>query len=417
MPYDEPADSSDQRTVQPRDPRADAPQSERDRPRPAEPRHDADNHDADQGQSHDDQPREQNTGNDKGGGEPAKKRRSPIMWIVLAVVVLVAAIGGGWYWYANRNLESTDDAYTDGNAITIAAQVSGQVVDLAINDNQFVHAGQVLIKLDPRLFIAARDQAQGQLEAAEGQLGAARAALELARVTFPAKLLAAQAQRDAAAAVLFRAQSDLRRQHAVERAATTQQDVDQATAAERQAAAQLGEAEANVKQAQPVPQNIDQAAAQAKQLEGQVTEAQAQLAQAQINLGYTTVTAPQDGWVTKRNVDRGNYVTAGAEIMALVSTQVWVTANFKETQLDRMRAGQAVNIAVDAYPGLKLRGHVDSIQLGSGSKFTAFPPENATGNFVKIVQRVPVKIDIDSGLDPKLTLPLGISVEPSVELK
>jgi membrane fusion protein (multidrug efflux system) len=154
-----------------------------------------------------------------------------------------------------------------------------------------------------------------------------------------------------------------------------------------------------------------------KQLEGQVAQARAQLEQAQINLGYTTVTAPQDGWVTKRNVDRGNYVAAGAEIMSLVSPQVWVTANFKETQLDRMRPGQAVDIAVDAYPGLKLRGHVDSIQLGSGSKFTAFPPENATGNFVKIVQRVPVKIDIDSGLDPKVTLPLGISVEPSVELK
>jgi membrane fusion protein (multidrug efflux system) len=336
---------------------------------------------------------------------------------VLGVAVLLVAIGGGWYWYANRDLETTDDAYTDGNAITIAPQVSGQVSELAVNDNQFVHAGQVLIRIGPSLLIATRDQAEGQLEAAQGQLDAARAALELARLTYPAKLQAAQAQRDAAQALLSRAQSDLRRQHAVERAATTQQDIDQATAGERQTAAQLAEADANVRQAQPVQQNIDQVAAQVKQLEGQVALARAQLAQAQINLGYATVTAPQDGWVTKRNVDKGNYVAAGSAIMTLVSPQVWVTANFKETQLDRMRAGEPVDIVVDAYPSLKLRGHIDSVQLGSGSKFTAFPPENATGNFVKIVQRVPVKIDIDSGLDPNLPLPLGISAEPTVNLK
>lgn len=408
MPYDEPDGSTAPATERPRG-RAEAPRAERSQPARTEPPRDDAAHD------------EQDKGGDRqdgdNGGNGQKRRRSPWIWAVLAIAVLIAIIGGGWYWYSTRNLEDTDDAYTDGNAITVSPQVSGQVVDLAINDNQFVHAGQVLIKIDPRLFIAARDQAQGQLEAAEGQLDAAKAALDLARVTYPAKLLAAQAERDAAAAVLFRAQTDLRRQHAVARQATTQQEIDQATAAERQAAAQLGEADANLKQAQPVQQNIEEAAAQVKQLDGQVALARAQLAQAQINLSYATVTAPQDGWVTKRNVDQGNYVTAGSAIMSLVSPHVWVTANFKETQLNRMRPGQHVRIAVDAYPNLKLRGHVDSIQLGSGSKFTAFPPENATGNFVKIVQRVPVKIDIDSGLDPDVPLPLGISVEPTVELK
>jgi membrane fusion protein (multidrug efflux system) len=129
------------------------------------------------------------------------------------------------------------------------------------------------------------------------------------------------------------------------------------------------------------------------------------------------VTAPQDGWITKRNVEMGNYVTSGQQIFSIVSPEVWVTANFKETQLARMRPGQPAKIAVDAYPQLDLTGHVDSIQLGSGSKFTAFPPENATGNFIKIVQRVPVKIIIDSGLDPALPLPLGISVVPTVTLQ
>ena len=127
--------------------------------------------------------------------------------------------------------------------------------------------------------------------------------------------------------------------------------------------------------------------------------------------------APQDGWITRRNVEKGNYVTPGQQVFSIVSPEVWITANFKENQLNRMRPGQHVRVSIDAYPSLKLGGHIDSVQLGSGSKFTAFPPENATGNFVKIVQRVPVKIDIDSGLDPRLPLPLGISVDPTVDLK
>jgi membrane fusion protein (multidrug efflux system) len=330
---------------------------------------------------------------------------------------LLPLIGGGWYWYATRNEVTTDDAYTDGNAITVAPQVSGQVVELAVNDNQHVMPGQVLIRIDPRPFAAARDQARGQLEAAQGQLAAAQAALALARQVYPARLASAQAQQQAAQAVLFRAQSDLRRQEALPRRATTQQEIDQAVAAQRQAAAQVAQAEAAVREAAPVAENIAQAEAQVKQLEGQVAQAKAQLDQAELNLSWATVRAAQEGWVTKRNVEKGNYVTAGAAIMSLVTPQVWVTANFKETQLDRMRPGQPVRISVDAYPGLDLRGHVDSIQRGSGSRFTAFPPENATGNFVKIVQRVPVKIDIDSGLDPNLPLPLGLSVEPTVTVK
>ena len=154
-----------------------------------------------------------------------------------------------------------------------------------------------------------------------------------------------------------------------------------------------------------------------KQLQGTVSQADANLVQAKLNLEWCVVRAPQDGWITRRNVEKGNYVTPGQQIFSIVSPEVWITANFKENQLARMRAGQHVHVEVDAYPALKLTGHIDSVQLGSGSKFTAFPPENATGNFVKIVQRVPVKIDIDSGLDPNIPLPLGISVDPTVDLK
>lgn len=366
-------------------------------------------------------------GTEREGGDPSKsqerdadrarQRRRP--WVLggLVVLALLGVIGGVVWWLANKDLVSTDDAYTDGRAITISPKVSGYVTDLNVNDNQRVHAGDMLVQIDQRDYLAARDQARGELEAAQGQLDAARAGLELARVTYPAKLVAAQAQANSAQATLTRAQADYRRQTTVAAAATTRENVDQATAGQRQAAASVAEAAANVKQAEPVEQQIAQAAAQVKQLEGQVTQEQAKLDQTELNLSYTTVRAPQDGWVTKRNVERGNYLTAGASIMSLVSPQVWITANFKETQLNRLRAGQPVAIEIDAYPGLKLNGHVDSVQLGSGSKFTAFPPENATGNFVKIVQRDPVKIDIDSGLDPNLPLPLGISAVPTVNVQ
>jgi membrane fusion protein, multidrug efflux system len=166
-----------------------------------------------------------------------------------------------------------------------------------------------------------------------------------------------------------------------------------------------------------VQQRIEQVDAQVIQNKGQIEQAQAQLDKANLNLGWTVVTAPQDGWITKRNVEVGNYVTPGQQIFSIVSPEVWITANFKESQLRDMRPGQKVHIEIDAYPGLKLTGHVDSVQLGSGTKFTAFPPENATGNFVKIVQRVPVKIVIDEGLDPKMPLPLGISVVPTVTIR
>ncbi len=353
-------------------------------------------------------------GDDK--APPEKKKRFPWGFLILGLVLVGAAIAGGYYVYSTRNLQSTDDAFTDGRAITIAPQVKGVVVDLLVNDNQFVKAGQTLIKIDPRDYIAARDQAAATLGLAQAQLANARINLDLVRVTDPAKLRAAQAQLDANRAVLTRAQQDYRRQHSIDPAATTRQSVDDANATSLQAAAQVALAEAQVKQADIVALDVAQGEAQVRQLQAQVAQAQAQLDQAQLNLSYTTVVAPQDGWVTQRRVERGNYAQVGAAIFSIVSPQVWVTANFKETELTRMRPGQPVDITVDAYPSLKLHGHVDSIQLGSGSKFSAFPAENATGNYVKIVQRVPVKIDIDSGLDPNLPLPLGISVEPTVHL-
>jgi membrane fusion protein (multidrug efflux system) len=349
---------------------------------------------------------------DKRGGRPPQRRRMVLLigLIILLVIVVVGAI----YWYLTRNQVSTDDAFIDGRAVMISPHLSAYVTELAVNDNQRVRKGDLLVQLEQSNYLAARNQAAGQLTAAEAQLDSARAFYEKAQTMYPAQLEQAQGQLEQAQGQLYLAQSEYDRQHSLPRAATSQQSIDASTANLQQAQGQVKQAEAQVKQAGLVQQNLEQARAQVAQLEGQVQQARAALDQAEINLGYTRITAPQDGWVTKRNVEMGNFVQSGVQIMAVVAPEVWVTANFKETQLDGMRPGQQVRIRVDAYPELKLAGHVDSIQLGSGSRFSAFPPENATGNFVKIVQRVPVKLDIDSGLDPSVPLPLGVSVVPTV---
>ncbi|MGH6847483.1 MAG: HlyD family secretion protein [Methylocella sp.] len=353
---------------------------------------------------------------ENGGKNQPRERRGRVF--LGGVLIFGLLIGGGvYYWLLTRNVEWTSDAYTDGRAVTIAPQVSGLVVSLDVTDNELVHKGQALIHIDPRQYENDRDSAQGALDMAQSQLAGQKFGAEIARKNFPALLKQAQAQLASAQAVEAKAQADDRRQRSLPKAATTQQEIDAAAAALREAQAQVLQTEAQVVQRELVPQQIGQADTQVGGLEGQVEQAQSKLDQALLNLSWTVVTAPQDGWITKRNVEMGNYVTAGQQIFSIVAPEVWITANFKESELDRMRPGQPVTIRLDAYPHLDLTGHVDSIQLGSGSKFTAFPPENATGNFIKIVQRVPVKIVIDKGLDPNLPLPLGISAVPTVDVR
>jgi len=350
-------------------------------------------------------------------GEEKRGKRRPMVIIIGILMIALLAAGGGYYYIANKGLEDTDDAYTDGRAIDIAPQVAGDVVPLDVSDNQFVHKGQPLIHIDPRQYQIDREQAQAALDTAKAQYQGQVFGAEIARKNFPAILQQSQAQLAVAKAAQAKANADYDRQKSLPKAATTQQEVDAATATLAQADAQVLLAEAQIQQNSPVPQRIGETDQQVGQLNGQVEQAQAKLDQAELNLSRTVVVAPQDGWITKRNVEVGNYVSTAQQIFSIVSPEIWITANFKESQLDLMRPGQSVKITVDAYPSLNLRGHVDSIQRGSGSRFSAFPAENATGNYVKIVQRVPVKIDIDSGLDPNLPMPLGISVEPTVTVQ
>jgi membrane fusion protein (multidrug efflux system) len=354
---------------------------------------------------------------DKNQDVERRRKRRPIVFGIAAVVLLLMIGGGLYFWLTTRGKASTDDAYTDGNIVSIAPQVAGQVVTLDVTDNQFVHKGDPLFHIDSRQYVYRQEQAQGQLDANTAQIANQKLGVEIARKNFPAALALAQANLASAKANLALQQANYDRQKSLPKLATTQQDVDTTAANYQQAKAQVEQAEARVTQAMPVQQNIGQSQQQVDQLQGQAEQAKGQLDQAILNVEWSVVRAPQDGWVTKRNVNAGDYLTAGQQVMSLVTTDVWVTANYKETELDGMHPGQQVTITVDAYPNLDLHGHVDSIQRGSGSKFSAFPAENATGNFIKIVQRVPVKIVIDSGLRKDEPLPLGISVEPTVLLK
>lgn len=357
-------------------------------------------------------------GNDSDKGDD-KKRKKPSKkpLIILAIVVILLAIVAFIWWFATRNELTTDDAYTDGNAITMAPKVSGYVVQLAVNDNVYVHKGDLLIVIDKRDYQAQVDQAQAQVGLAKAQLNAAQVQLDIARIQYPAQYRQARAQTSSAEANLKQAQAAYVRQHAVDQRATSQQNIDTADAQQQSAHASVEQARAQQQTASLVPQQIRQTEATVEERRQQVQQAEAQLEQAQLNLSYCEVRSPSDGWITRRNVQLGSFLQAGVSLFSIVTPQVWVTANFKESQLERMRNGDKVKVEVDAYPNLVLHGHVDSVQLGSGSRFSAFPAENATGNFVKIVQRVPVKIVIDDGLPRDQPLGLGLSVTPKVYLK
>lgn len=346
-------------------------------------------------------------------------QRKKSLWplIILIVVVVIALIAGIIYWRANAGLESTDDAYTEGTAVSIAPQIPGNVTALNVSDNTFVKAGQLLLIIDQRQYKAALEQAQASLQLARYQLSSAQIDLEISRVRTPATFQQAKAQLTQAEANRGQAEREYRRQHAVNPQATTQASIDQANAALASQTAAVSSAQAQVQIASLVNQTIRAAEDTVGERQAQLAQAQANLDQAQVNLSYTEIRAPADGWVTQRNVEKGSFIQAGQQVFFIVTKQPWVVANFKETQLTDMRPGQKVTISVDAFPSLHLSGHIDSIQAGSGARFSAFPTQNATGNFVKIVRRVPVKIIIDSGLEGFREMPLGLSVVPTVTIR
>jgi membrane fusion protein (multidrug efflux system) len=338
-----------------------------------------------------------------------RRKRNRLPMIVL-IILLVGAAVGSIYWLHARHFESTDDAQIEGHIVPISAQVAARVLTVNVQDNQVVKKGDLLVTLDPTDYQVAIDQAQGTLAAMQGKLRQAQAEIPAA----VAGRDEAQAELDAAQTNFENADSDLKRYESLDERARSKEQYDNATAAQKSAKAQVEQAKAKLTSAES---DIATAQAAAVAAQGDVEKAQADLKRAQVNLDYTRITASEDGRVTRKNVEPGSYVGVGAALLALVPKDVWVVADFKETQLTDMKPGQPVDISVDAYPDRTLTGHVESFQAGTGSRFSMLPPENATGNFVKVVQRVPVKILIDSGQSDDMVLAPGMSVEPEVRVR
>jgi membrane fusion protein, multidrug efflux system len=343
------------------------------------------------------------------GQDAPPKRGRATAFFALGLAIALLGGSGVMYWLSVRGTESTDDAAIDGHVSQVAPQVAGRVVAILIDDNQVVSQGQVLVRIDPRDFQVRLDQAVGQRAQAAAQVAQARATLGVRR----ADVGQAEANIQVAEADLTQAQQDLTRYRSINPNAITRQQLDNATAAQRSAAARV---EANRQAAESLRAQLAVAEAQVTAAEAVLQTDDANVAGEQLQLSYTTVVAPAAGRVTRRTVEVGNFVNMGQPLLAIVQPGLWVTANFKETQLTQMRPGQHVRIYVDAFPDATLNGHVDSLQKGTGSVFSALPVENATGNYVKVVQRLPVKILFDGGDAAKLPLAPGMSVVPRVYL-
>ena len=346
----------------------------------------------------------------KSGMDPRKRRR---FIIVAAIVVVVIAVIALVWWLIARNYESTDDAYIDARIVHLSTQIEGRVLHVYANDNMRVRKGQLLVQIDPADATARYDQAKAQEAQAQAQLAQAEAQINVSRASYQQAL----ANITGAAAQAKNASQDFARYQTLKTrnpSAVAGEQLDLARATAVNTAAQHNAAQ---KQATGAAAQIKAAETQIEAAQAQVKTAQAQLEQARINLGYTGIVAPEDGTVAQLTVAVGNYVSPGTQMLAIVPFRIWVTANFKENQLDLMRAGQKVDLEIDAYPGIDFHGHVDSIQRGAGQAFALLPAENATGNFVKVVQRVPVKIVIDGPRDRDHVLGPGMSVVPSVHVR
>jgi membrane fusion protein, multidrug efflux system len=340
-------------------------------------------------------------------------------------LVLVLAVVGLYFFAQSMSYESTDDAFIDGHITNVAPKIAGRIDKVFINDNQLVSKGDPIVEIDPRDYDAQLRQKQAALESTKAQAAAAQAGVDqqIARV----KSLQATLDQDKADQRSSEAQADqtadnLRRQQDLyDHHVVSIQDLTNARDSNRSAQANVDSAKMKVLSAEAEiaagQAEVRTFAALLQYVLAQEIENEANVETAQLNDSYTKVFAPEFGRVTRKSVEPGDYVQVGQNLLALIPSNIWVTANFKENQLRLMRPGQAVEIQVDALGGKTFKGHVDSIQMGSGAAFSLLPAENATGNYVKVVQRVPVKILFDSIPDTGLPLGPGESVLPTVKVQ
>ncbi|BAR55509.1 multidrug resistance efflux pump [Bradyrhizobium diazoefficiens] len=339
-----------------------------------------------------------------------KLRRAALVLALLAGTAAVVYYGHD-YWTNGRYLETTDDAYVKADSTIVAPKVSGYIAKVLVGDNEKVKAGQVLARIDDRDFRAALDQARADVAAAEASVRNLDAQLELQQPIIEqstADVTAADAE------LKFAQEERARYDDLMKSGSGTIQRAQQTDAALRASNAQLQHAKSGLQAAQ---RRVDVLTTQRAQATAQLERARAVAQQAALNLSYTEITAPVDGTVGARSLRVGQYVQAGTQLMAVVPLDaVYVVANFKETQLTHVRAGQPVELRVDSFRSQTLRGHVDSLSPASGLEFALLPPDNATGNFTKIVQRVPVKIVLDDHSLTGLLRP-GMSAVPTVDTK
>jgi membrane fusion protein (multidrug efflux system) len=342
-------------------------------------------------------------------------RRHPIAVAFGLLFLLLALPAGYLYWNYTSHFETTDDAYIAARQFAIAPEVSGYITAVPVTDNEHLAAGGVIARIDDRTYRAALAQAMAQVAAARANIENIDAQLDMQQ----AQISADQAQVDKSqAALVFAQQQASRYAYLAHTIAGTVQNAQQYTSQLHQDQAALDSAQATLKMAQRQIQSLK---AQRDSAVASLAQAKAQRDQARINLGYTTVTADQPGRVVQLSAGVGEYAQAGTNLTMFVPDDIWVWANFKETQLDEMRPGQPVTIDIDAYPERRIHGHVASVQPGSGTAFSLLPAENATGNWVKIVQRVPVKIVMDNpptdvALGPGMSAEISVRVDPHPSL-
>lgn len=385
----------------------------------------------------------------------------PVLFLVALAVLLTV----GWFWWESTHWEDTDDAEIDGHIYPISARVGGQVIKVNFDDGQVVHKGDVLVVIDPTDYKVAVERAEADYRDAQAQAQAAGYGVPVSSVgsvsqirsaaadmeNARAGLAAAQKQVEASQAQVIEAQASAeklnkdveRYQMLLGKREISQQQFDAATSAAtaanatvkarqasllasqaqvQQAQSRITQANAELRNAQVTPKQVDAIKAKAQSADAQAERSKAALDQAQLNLQYTTILSPVDGTIGKRSVQVGSNVQPGQDLMSVVPfREVWVTANFKETQLQHMQPHEPVKIKIDTYGGEKWDGHVTSIGGATGAKYSLLPPENATGNYVKVVQRIPVRIDFDGSDKPDFNkdghLRPGMSVEPDVRVK
>ena len=333
-------------------------------------------------------------------------RRKQALRLGLLTLAVIGAVGyGGHWWWAGRFIEDTDDAYVGADVTVISAKVPGYISEVAVLDNQFVKVGDLLARIDVRDYRAALDKADGAVAAQQASLVNLDATEQLQQ----AVINQAKAQIDASDAETQRAGDDhARYQNLVRSQAVSVESAQRVDATWKTARADHARAEAGLLAAR---RQLDVIESQRGQARAALQQAQAEREQAQLNIGYTELRAPVDGYIGNRRARVGTYAAAGSQLIAVVPARgLWVDANFKEDQLARMQAGQAVSIRADILPGREFHGHIESLAPATGAQFSVLPPENATGNFTKIVQRVPVRVRLDSADAQLGALRPGLSV-------